>query len=263
MRGALVLGYHAISARWPCTLAVSPDALEEQLTRVVRRGYRAITLTELVTGRHDGRVVVVTFDDAYRSVLVHALPILEHLGLRGTVFAPSAHMDGTPMSWPGIEGWLSTEHRDELVGCTWDELGVLARAGWEIGSHTCTHAKLSTLSDEALADELQRSRQECEQRVGVPCLTVAYPYGDSDSRVAAAAGAAGYVAAVGGPPRTGGPPHPRRADIYRKDAPWRFALKVSPVVRAALRHSDRCRADAASAPAAHRLRQALTSGRRP
>ena len=226
-RDTLVLGYHAISARWPCTLAVSPQALEQQLERVVRRGHRGVTLTELVTQRPRGRVVVVTFDDAYRSVLELAFPILERLGLRGTVFAPTGHMDGRPMTWPGIEGWLATEHRSELTGCTWEELSGLAQAGWEVGSHTRTHARLPTLGDASLDEELHRSRQECEQRLGVPCLTLAYPYGASDARVAAAAAAAGYVATVGGRPSPGGPPHPLRADIYRKDDPWRVALKTS------------------------------------
>jgi len=227
LRDALVLGYHAISARWPCTLAVSPQALEEQLERVVRRGHRGVTLTELMTGRPRGPVVVVTFDDAYRSVFELAFPILRRLGLPGTVFAPTGHMDGTPMSWPGIDGWQHTEHRAELTGCTWDELSLLTQAGWEIGSHTRTHARLPALGDEPLADELLRSRQECEQRLSVPCLTLAYPYGDSDARVAAAARAAGYVATVGGPPSPGGPAHPLRADIYRKDDAWRVALKTS------------------------------------
>lgn len=227
MRDTLVLGYHAISARWPCTLAVSPQALEQQLERLVRRGYRGVTLTDLVTGHHAERVVVVTFDDAYRSVLELAFPILERLGLPGTVFAPTAHMDGTPMSWPGIDGWLDTEHRAQLTGCTWDELSVLAQAGWEIGSHGHTHARLPELADDALADELGRSRRECEQRLGTPCLTLAYPYGASDARVAAAARAAGYVGTVGGPPSPGGPAHPSRVDIYRKDNAWRVALKTS------------------------------------
>jgi len=248
MRDALVLGYHAISARWPCTLAVSPQALEAQLERLVRRGYRGVTLTEMVTERPQGRVLVVTFDDAYRSVLKLAFPILRRLGLPGTVFAPTAHMDGTPMSWAGIDGWLDSEHRSELTGCTWDELSVLAQAGWEIGSHTRTHARLPTFADEALADELRRSRQECEQRLGTPCLTIAYPYGDSDARVAAAARAAGYVATVGGAPSPGGPAHPLRADIYRKDDAWRVALKTS-VLHGGLTRLARIRARPAPADA--------------
>ena len=240
MRDALVLGYHAISARWPCALAVSPQAFEEQLERIVRRGYRGVTLTELVTERHRDRVVVVTFDDAYKSVLELAFPILERLGLPGTVFAPTRHMHGRPMSWPGIDEWLDTEHRAELTGCTWDELSVLAQAGWEVGSHTRTHPRLPTLGDEALDDELQGSRHECEQRLGVPCRTLAYPYGHSDARVAAAARAAGYVATLAGRRRPEGPPHPPRVDIYRKDDPRRFAVKTS-VLHAALTRVARAR----------------------
>jgi len=246
MRDPLVLGYHAISDAWPCTLAVSPQALEQQLKRIVRRGYRGFTLSELVTGRPRGRVVVITFDDAYRSVLELAFPILERLRLPGTVFAPSSHMHGRPMSWPGIEEWLPTEHRDELRGCTWDELSVLAQAGWEIGSHTCTHARLPTLGDAPLADELLRSRQECERQLGIACRTIAFPYGDSDARVAAAARTAGYVATVGGRRSRGGPPHPPRVDIYRKDDARRVALKTS-VLHGALTRVARARVRSPSA----------------
>lgn len=245
MRNALVLGYHAISARWPCALAVSPADLEQQLAHVIRRGYRGVTLTELITGKHEDPVVAVTFDDAYRSVLEFGLPILDRLGLPGTVFAPTSHMDGRPMSWLGIDRWIASDHRSELVGCTWAELWSLVQAGWEVGAHSRTHAYLPTLSDEALASELHGSRQECEHRLGIPCLTMAYPYGASDSRVATATGAAGYIGAVGGPPWAGGPPHPVRADVYRKDDAWRFRLKIS-IAHKSLRRVARLRTLGAS-----------------
>ena len=73
----------------------------------------------------------------------------------------------------------------------WTGLGDLAAAGWEIGSHTCTHPLLTTLNDGELADELRASREMIANRLGA-CRALAYPYGVADSRVAAAARAAGY-----------------------------------------------------------------------
>ncbi len=137
------------------------------------------------------------------------------------------------MSWDGIDGWLGTEHEHELVPMSWDELGGLAGEGWEIGSHTRTHPRLTQVSDEQLADELAGSRSDCERELG-GCRSIAYPYGDHDARVVAAARAAGYEAAGTLPARL--PRTPRahawpRIGIHRLDSMRRFRLKASPTVR--------------------------------
>ena len=140
MGETLVLCYHAISETWPPQLAVRPDRFERQLEHVLERGYVATTFTEAVAAPPAPRTVAITFDDAYRSVYELGLPILERLGLRATVFAPTEQIGGDqPMAWPGIDEWLDTEHRGELFGASWEQLAELAEAGWEIGSHTCTH----------------------------------------------------------------------------------------------------------------------------
>ena len=63
----------------------------------------------------------------------------------------------------------------------------LAEAGWELGSHTHTHARLPDLDDHALAMELRESREQFVQRTGVPATSIAYPYGAVDGRVVAGA----------------------------------------------------------------------------
>jgi peptidoglycan/xylan/chitin deacetylase (PgdA/CDA1 family) len=235
MKDRLVLCYHAVSDGWPSGLAVAPTELERQMRLLVDRGYRGVTFLDAVVGEPDDRVVAVTFDDAYRSVLEQAFPILSEHGLPGTVFVPTAHVgSGSPMSWPGIDRWIGTEYERELTGLTWDELTHLAEAGWEIGSHTATHARLTELDDAALGEEMGTSRAECERRLGRPCVTIAYPYGATNERVAAAAGAAGYVAGAAEDPlrgASGNTLHRSRVSVYRKDASWRFRLKVSRAVR--------------------------------
>ena len=76
----------------------------------------------------------------------------------------------------------------------WDELACLADAGWEIGSHSLSHARLTHLDDDALDRELRSSREAIENRLDRPCRSIAYPYGASDERVRAAAARAGYTA---------------------------------------------------------------------
>ncbi len=242
MSDTLVLCYHAVSDSWPAPLAVSVDQLRTQLERLVERGYRGVTFSEAVAGSGAGRTLAVTFDDAYRSTL-KAQPVLAELGLPGTVFVPSAHVGSpAPMSWPGIDQWVGGPHEPELHCMDVGELRQLADAGWEIAAHTVSHPHLTTVSDVELARELTDSRASLEALMGAPCRSLAYPYGDFDGRVVAAARAAGYAAActleVG---RQGGDPLAwPRIGVYRDEPDWRVALKCSPLVRrvslAKLRH---------------------------
>jgi peptidoglycan/xylan/chitin deacetylase (PgdA/CDA1 family) len=231
---ALVLCYHAVSDTWPADLAVAPGVLERQLRSLLEDGFRGTIFTEAVTARPAGKTLAVTFDDAFRSVREHALPVLDRLGLPGTVFVPTAHAGGRPMAWPGIDHWVGGEHERELDGMTWDELRELAEHGWEVGSHSRTHPHLTQLADDALADELRRSREECERELGRPCVSLAYPYGDQDERVVRAASDAGYVAAAALPARPARGSEPLawpRIGIYRGDGELAFRLKVSPLAR--------------------------------
>jgi peptidoglycan/xylan/chitin deacetylase (PgdA/CDA1 family) len=141
--------------------------------------------------------MVPTFDDAHISVYTLAKPILEELGVPGTIFVPTDYPDsGRLMAWKGYDEWVGTPHEEELACMSWDQLREVADAGWEIGAHTCSHPFLTELGDEDLRRELREARSVCEERMARPCPTIAYPYSDWDPRVAAAAGAAGYTAAV-------------------------------------------------------------------
>ena len=162
MRDVLVLCYHAVSERWPSELAVSPGLLDEQITALERRGYRAATFTRAVTDPPWRRTLAITFDDAYRSTLDLAAPVLARHGVPGTVFAPTDWVGREePMSWPGIEEWSDGPHRDELLCLTWDGLGELAEQGWEVGSHTRSHPRLPQVGTTPTSEASWPARASC------------------------------------------------------------------------------------------------------
>ena len=230
----LVLCYHAVSERWRSPLTISPGAMEDQLERVLARGYEPVTFSTSVLHPPAARTLAVTFDDAFRSVRDIALPVLRRLGVPATVFAPTALVGRPePMAWAGLEAWARGPHADELRVLGWDDLAGLAAAGWEIGSHTRTHPRLPGLDDEALARELHGSRTDCEAALARPCRALAYPYGAVDARVVRAAAAAGYQAAASPLGRPLG--HPAlafaRIGLYERDERARLRAKLSPRVR--------------------------------
>ncbi len=234
MADVLVLCYHAVSQRWDAELSITPDALRTQLRTLVERGYRGATFSDAVADAPWPKTLAVTFDDGFRSVLELGFPVLEELGLPGTVFVVTDFVGSDePMSWDGIERWRTGEHERELRSLSWDDARALVAAGWEIGSHTCSHPRLTGLPDAALAYELSESRKRCEDGLGRPCLTLAYPYGDHDARVVEAAAAAGYRFACTLPDsfsRATALTWPR-VGVYYADTAASFRAKTSPTIR--------------------------------
>ena len=235
-RDLFALCYHAVSPDWPAPLSLEPDVLDEQLALLARRGYAGVPAREALSGHAPERAVILTFDDAYRSVLELAKPILDRHGMRASVYVPTDWAGrAEPMTWPGIDQWLGGPHEHELACMSWDELRALEAAGWEVGSHTRSHPRLPEVDDDAaLMDELEGSRARCEEELGRPCESIAYPYGAHDERVVAVAGRAGYRYGLTLPSRLHGKRDLAwpRVGIYHVDRGGRFRLKVAPALRA-------------------------------
>ena len=234
MADVLVLCYHAISPTWTEAIAVTPSALEYQIRYLLDHGWRPSTFRDAVLAPPDSKTLAVTFDDGFASVKTYALPLLDQLGVPATVFAPTAFMSGgQALAWPELRHWANTPDGGELAAMDWNDLGELAERGWEIGSHTRTHPHLLELEVDQLRAELAKSREDCASRLGCPCASIAYPFGEVDGRVSDAARAAGYLAGASLSRRLErlGPYRHPRIWISHTDDPWRFRLKAARAIR--------------------------------
>jgi len=170
-----ILMYHSISEAaetrthpyyWTATaLAVFAD----HMRHLHEQNYKTVSLLEAVsrietTSVKQEKVVVLTFDDGYQDFYTQAYPILDRYGFSATVFLPTAYIGESPRSFKG-------------TGClTWDQVRELNRAGIHFGSHTVTHPQLRTLRAEAVRDEVRRSKETIEEKLGSPVRAFAYPY---------------------------------------------------------------------------------------
>jgi peptidoglycan/xylan/chitin deacetylase (PgdA/CDA1 family) len=233
----LILCYHAVSGSWPNAGAIDPAVLEHQVAYLLRRGYRPETLSAALAAEHGQRSLVVSFDDAFSSVLERGLPVLRRLGVPATLFVPTDFAaEAAPMTWSTLARWLGTEHERELRCMSWQEVRQVAAEGWEVGSHTCSHPKLTALGPQAARAELLRSRQVCEEQLQRACPTLAYPFGLYDEGILRLSAEAGYESAVTLGERLLGPRQRRctlelsREGIYRGTRWPHFLLATSPAL---------------------------------
>lgn len=156
------------------TLGVDPETLRRRVLRLRGEGYRFVTSSEAArVPPGTEKTASLRFDDGFESVYLLAYPVLRELGVPGTVY-PIWERVGQP-------GYLTAAQLDELRA-----------AGWEIGSHTRTHAALVDLTPRRLAQELEPPAGAVSEG---GCL--AYPFYLQDARVRRAARAA-YPCAVAG-----------------------------------------------------------------
>ncbi len=220
----LVLCYHAVSDDWPTGLAVTRADLEHEVTSLLRRGFQASTFSDAVTRPVARPTFVVTFDDAFQSVFSRGLPLLARLGVPGTIFVPTQFpSQGLRLTWSSLSEWADGPHADELRSMTWDHLRETAGEGWEIGAHSSSHPHLTTLPEDALGSELQRSKAACEDELGLPCRALAYPFSDYDQRVVEKTAEVGFDCAATVPPRLWSPYRYGRFEVprigmYRNDS---------------------------------------------
>ncbi|HKP16909.1 MAG TPA: polysaccharide deacetylase family protein [Gaiellaceae bacterium] len=216
-------------------LSTGPALIERQVTSLLRSGYRPASAAE-VAAHPKERLLHVTFDDAYRSV-VDAVDVLERLGVPSSVYVCSDFATGRPIPVPELAG-EAMALPEQLETMTWGELRELALRGVEIGSHTVSHPHLPTLTRAEIRRELVESRRRIEDELGRPCRALAYPYGEHDARCREEARVAGYDLALAVPRFRAAAAELRfdpfaipRVGLFRNSSRVRTVLKASLLTR--------------------------------
>jgi peptidoglycan/xylan/chitin deacetylase (PgdA/CDA1 family) len=190
-----ILVYHRIGvppadALHPDTY-VHPRAFDRQLRILRLLGYRTISATDYARRRSGdscslpAKPILITFDDGSSTVYSEALPALRRHGFTATLFMVAARM-GRSAVWEGEAE--DAAHRQ----LTPIELRALRSEGWDIGSHSMTHAHMMGLDAAQRERELTESKAEIEAELGETLDWFAYPYGAYDPALRDAVARAGY-----------------------------------------------------------------------
>ena len=175
-----------------------PVAMFEKHLKLIKwLGYETLTFRDLADKgfihrlQYGKKYLMITVDDGYRDNLTRMLPLLEKYGYKAVVYI----VTGEDHNRWDVE---HPTHPDTPVALmSGDEIKALVASGHvEIGGHTLTHPRLSTLAPAQQEYEIRTNKERLEQLLGHSLLSFAYPYGDLNESAKAQADVAGYRYAV-------------------------------------------------------------------
>lgn len=172
-----ILMYHSVSAVGGAT-AIPSAVFAMQMRVLAESGLPVLDMDQWLAAREAGhlppRSVVITFDDGFQDFADVAWPEMSRYGFRPIVYLPTDFV-GRAEGWKGI----GSPPRG-LMG--WNTIGTLAGQGVLFGSHTVSHADLTSLDEQMLDLELTQAKSVLEQRLDRRVRHFAPPYGLSSNR---------------------------------------------------------------------------------
>lgn len=187
-RAAVVIQYHHVDSSTPASTSVSPEVFAQHMAYLASNGFQVWPLPRLIKALKDAKplprkVISITFDDGYKSVYTHALPVMQKYHFPFTVFV-NPHLVGGA-------GYMN-----------WDELRDLAAHDDSIANHTLTHPHLVRLSNKEseahwqkrITGEMANAEDIIRKKIGYTPGLLAYPYGEYNRRVQAIARQLGLIA---------------------------------------------------------------------
>lgn len=173
------IDYSPIDSRY----YVTPEKFDEQMKLLHDWGYTSITSTMLARAIMQGaelppRPFLFTIDDGNLDNYTTAFPIMQKYGFTGALYIVGNYI--------GAEDYMTVEQILEMYN-----------AGWEVGSHSMNHLDLTKLDPDSLRFEIIGSRNFLEDKLGIPILSFAYPFGASNDSALDYVKFAGYSNAMG------------------------------------------------------------------
>ncbi|HEX5411064.1 MAG TPA: polysaccharide deacetylase family protein [Terriglobia bacterium] len=171
------------------SLYISPERFTRFMDWLKSSGYASVLPTDWYKRTSSTRRVILTFDDAYDDFMSNAFPVLARLRFSATVFVVVDRI-GKTNEWDESRGFKTRR----LLSL--DQIRELHGLGVHFGSHTLTHARLTSASDRDLEREVADSKRKLEDLLGAEISCFAYPWGNADMRVRSAVVRAGYKTAL-------------------------------------------------------------------
>ncbi len=172
-----ILLFHRVSDEFRDSVTIGVEQFD-LLIGYLAKNYQILTLDDILSHKPTIGIrpyVVITFDDGYLDNYLNAAPILLKHGVSATFF----------ISTDKITNNTAFDHDVKMLGrgldnMNWDQVRKMKEWGFDIGSHTVTHPRLSKLDTSSLKMELEKSQLTIKEELGIKNVKFAYTYGGTE-----------------------------------------------------------------------------------
>jgi len=185
-----ILCYHRFSKNCTSRLCMPEDIFTWQMNYLKDNHYRIISMEMLIEYLAYNKAlpkksVVITIDDGYKSVYDVAFPVLKQYGFTASLFIYTDFVAGGS-------------------AMTWQQIRQMKAAGFEVGSHTLSHADLAIKRPKEnekdyikrITHEIVHSKEILDKKLNQDTRLFAFPFGSSNRQVVNICKKAGYKAAA-------------------------------------------------------------------
>jgi len=191
-----ILMYHSISTPKKDQslrgMNVPPKLFKQHMRILSKLGFKGLSMKKLmpyIEGKKFGKVVGITFDDGYKNLINHALPVLKHYSFSATTYIVS-DLIGKKNEWD------SKKNIPENPLMNKKEIFLWIDNGMEIGSHTSSHCRLTECRDTELEYEITKSKEDLSRAFKCEVEHFCYPYGAYSTKVVSKVVKSGYKTAT-------------------------------------------------------------------
>jgi len=175
--GAVVLMYHSISDNGGFFCVRTTD-FERQMNYLCDNNFNVVSLDEMIKHLDGGiipnKTVVLTFDDGFEDNFINAFPILKKYNFPATIFLETGVLGREKTNKSGIVYKM----------LKWEQIKEMEKSKMiQFGAHTLSHPKLSQLNLTDMNEEIIRSKEILEDKLGKKCEFFAYPFGNYNEQV--------------------------------------------------------------------------------
>lgn len=169
-----VLLYHSINND-NSNLSLRSNEFEKHMVYLKKKNFKTTNFNQLK--KNEGKKIIITFDDGYKDLMINVLPILKKYGFTATCFIVTDLL-GSKNTWDrNKSNYFEKELMNKNDILEWISNGMF------IGSHSHNHQDLTLLTNDAITNQLEKSKKILENITGNEIISFSYPYGKVNKKV--------------------------------------------------------------------------------
>ena len=202
--GAVILLFHRFGEnKYPST-SIRTEQLDAMIQYIQDNDFKVWSLQKVLSYKKDNKtlprkVIVLTIDDAFKSVYTVAYPKFKEAGFPFTVFVSTGEVNRKNKSY-----------------MSWDNIRELSQNGVEIENHTVNHGYLVRGDIQDVRQDIEKAQQDILKHTGITSRVFAYPYGETNTDIINLVKELGFTEALG-----------QHSGVYNETSPQYYIPRFS------------------------------------